>query len=399
MDNLRIGNKKLIKNINKGLVIKEIRKNGPISRTQISQNTNLGLSTITKICDELLEEELIYDVGEGESTGGRKPINLKFNDNYGYIIGIKIENERIILALTNLKPSIISIKSIDYIRKSSFEVVKKLLIKALDELVDKISEGQFLGIGIAVSGIVDHINGRLISSTLLGWEDIDFKDFLQDRYNTNVYVDNDVNCYALAQKWVGKGKDYNNFVCVTIGEGIGAGIIINNRLYRGAMGGAGEIGHMVINAGGRQCYCGQRGCLETYASEDYIIDTVKGNTGETYTIEEIIERAYKGDKHCIDAISTAGEHIGYGLINVIMHHNPQKIILGGKGLKEKDFIVPHILKAMNENWFDRIGVHTELEIDGLGTEYFLLGASILVLSELLEAPIYKGQETLLDSIV
>jgi predicted NBD/HSP70 family sugar kinase len=401
MDNIRIGSKNLIKNINKGLVIKEIRKHGPISRTEVSNNLNLGLSTITKICDQLLEEDLIHEIGEGESTGGRKPINLIFNNNYGYIIGIKIENQRVLFSLTDLEPAILHTETYSFPRNTPFSTVYNLMLKGINSLLKNIQErkGQLLGIGIAISGIVNHLEGELISSTLLGWDNINFKKTLEAKYGVNVYLDNDVNCYTLAQKWLGKGRSNSDFVCVTIGEGIGAGIIINNRLYRGHLGGTGEIGHMIINVGGNQCYCGQRGCLETYASEDYIISYVRNKTGKDYTIEEIISRAYDDDEVCIQAISSAGENIGFGLINVIMHYNPEKIILGGKGLKEKDFIIPHILKTMNNNWFNRIGVETKLEVDGLGNEYFLLGASILVLSALLEIPIYKEQETLLDSMV
>ncbi|HLV10192.1 MAG TPA: ROK family transcriptional regulator [Halanaerobiales bacterium] len=401
MDNIRIGSKNLIKNINKSLVINEIRQKGPISRTEISNKLKLGLSTVTKICEQLQNEDLIYEIGEGDSTGGRKPINLVFNNRYGYIIGIKIENQKVITSLTDLEPSILHKETSNFPRKASFDIVYDLVVAGIDRLLKKVKtqRGQVLGIGIAISGIINHLKGELVSSTLLGWRNIDFKNTLEQRYGINVYLDNDVNCYTLAQNGLGKGKDNNDFVCVTIGEGIGAGVIINNRLYRGFLGGAGEIGHMIINANGKECYCGQQGCLETCASEDFIVEYVKDKSGQGYDIEEIISRAYDNDQSCIEAISIAGRNIGYGLINVIMHYNPEKIILGGKGLKEKDFIVPHILETLNNNWFKRIGVETGLEIDDLGNKYFLLGASILVLSELLEIPIYKEQETLLDSMV
>src|SRR5690554_4735597 len=114
MDNIRIGSKNLIKNINKGLVINEIRNKGPISRTEISNNLDLGLSTITKICEQLQNEDLIYEIGEGDSTGGRKPINMVFNNRYGYIIGIKIENQKIIVSLTDLEPVILHTKSFNF---------------------------------------------------------------------------------------------------------------------------------------------------------------------------------------------------------------------------------------------------------------------------------------------
>jgi len=400
-DDLRIGSKRLMKDINRSLVIREVRENGPISRSELSRRTGLVPSTITKLCDELVAENLLFEFGEGRSTGGRRPMNLLFNNSYGYTIGIKIEDSSVVFSLANLKPTILTHSSAGFPIGATFDEVIPLIFKGIEELIAQIprensSQAQLFGIGIAVSGLVNPDTGVLRFSSLLGWKNIEFGSIIGSRFGTVVRVDNDVNCYALAQKWLGKGKDARNFVCITIGEGIGSGVIVDNQLYRGAAGGAGEIGHMIIVGGGRLCYCGQRGCLEAYASTKAILDEIAARTGTRNSIEGVLDRARSGDSDSLEVLSKAGQAIGWGLVNVVMQYNPEKIILGGEGIVERDFILPAIMVELERNWFNtRTSFPTVVEIDELGNENFLLGASILVLSDLLGQPIYNEKRTVL----
>lgn len=425
MDELRVGSKRLIKDLNRARVVREVRDNGPISRSALARRTGLVLSTITKLCDELVAENLLFEFGEGKSTGGRRPVNLLFNNAYGYTVGVKIEDSSIICSLSNLKPTILKMRSFPFPLGARFEEVVPVLFEGIEAMIAEIPQAAgrpeangapaagrppggessprirarggppFFGIGIAVSGLVDPQSGSLRYSSLLGWENVEFGAIVGRRFATEVRVDNDVNCYALAQNWLGRGKELRDFVCVTIGEGIGSGVIVDNRLYRGASGGAGELGHVIVHGGGRRCYCGQQGCLEAYASTKAIIETVKERTGASHTMETLLALARAGDRDCLVALSEAGRAIGWGLVNVVMQHNPEKIILGGEGLAELDFILPSIAEELDHNWFTRRKVFsTLLEIDALGNENFLLGASILVLSELLGQPIYNENRTL-----
>ncbi len=410
MDNLRIGSKRLIKDINRALVVKEVREKGPISRSALARRTGLVLSTITKLCDELVAANLLFEFGEGKSTGGRRPVNLLFNNSFGYTIGVKIEDSSAVFSLANLKPTILKHRSVPFALRSSFEKVLPLLFEGIESMIREIpaeaadstaaSAGSpLLGIGIAVSGLVDPDSGILRFSSLLGWENVEFASIVGARFGTEVRVDNDVNCYALAQNWLGKGKDSQNFVCITIGEGIGSGVIIGNQLYRGAAGGAGEIGHMIVRGEGRPCYCGQKGCLEAYASTKSILDAVHHRKRRRLSLEEVLELARAGDSDCLEVLEAAGHAIGWGLVNVVMQYNPEKIILGGEGIVEREFIVPAILEELDRNWFNRrTAYRTPLEIEELGNENFLLGAAILVLSDLLGQPIYNEKRTLVAGI-
>jgi predicted NBD/HSP70 family sugar kinase len=412
MDNLRVGSKQLIKDINRALVVKEVRDNGPISRSELARRTGLVLSTITKLCDELVAENLLFEFGEGKSTGGRRPVNLMFNNSYGYTIGVKVEDSSVVFSLANLKPTILKHDSIAFPVRAPVEEVMPLILRGITAMVAEIPQdrgqpagqhtsaesgdrGRLLGIGVAVSGLVDPDSGVLRYSSLLGWKDVELAAIIGPEFDTVVRADNDVNCYALAQNWLGKGKESRNFVCITIGEGIGSGVIVENQLYRGAAGGAGEIGHMIVSGGGRACYCGQKGCLEAYASTNAIIDAVASKKGSRHSIEEVVELARLGDADCRGVLSEAGRAIGWGLVNVVMQYNPEKIILGGEGIAEGEFILPSIIEELDRNWFNtRTAFSTRLEIDDLGNENFLLGASILVLSDLLGQPIYNEKRTL-----
>lgn len=228
---LRTGNKQLIRDINTLLIVNEIRLKSPISRTDISKNLKLGLSTVTNIIEELKKQNYVIESGEADSTGGRKPIILTFNYNWGYTIGIKIGEDCITLALTNLKVEIIKRTQMKFTKGLNSKEVLDKLISKIEMLIEEIPKNKsLLGIGIAISGLVDQENGKLIFSGMLNWHKINIGNFLEKYFNVPVFVDNNVNAYTLAELWQGKGKDLKDFAVVTFGSGIGCGIVLNHKL-------------------------------------------------------------------------------------------------------------------------------------------------------------------------
>jgi glucokinase-like ROK family protein len=403
---LRIGNKELIKDINRSLVINEIRMNGPISRTDISKNLNLGLSTVTNIVEELENQNLVHEVGEADSTGGRKPILLEFNYNYGYIIGIKIEENNLIFALTNLKSEIIEKRVVPFKKGTNSNTVLNMVVENIEKLITKIPYNKnLMGIGVAVSGLVDQQKGKLIYSGMLNWSNVEIGNILENKFNVPVYIDNDVNAYTLAELWYGHGRELNNFIVVTYGSGIGSGIVINKKLYTGDFGGAGEIGHMVLVAEGRKCECGQRGCLEAYASENFIVDYIRDNIKmyseskidltEDLSIEKVYEYAKEGDMLAIDVLRLSAKYLGYGLLSVINLLNPSTIILAGEGMIAKDIILPVINDIVKNNFFKMHEKKVQIKVSELGDEGWVIGASTLAISKLFEIPLYEGQDNAL----
>jgi predicted NBD/HSP70 family sugar kinase len=392
---LIVGSKALIKDINRSRIIAEVRMHGPISRSELSKRIGLVPSTVSKVSDQLISEGLFYESGRGESTGGRRPVYLSFDNGYGYVIAIKIEHNHLVFAVVNLKPFVLETFARDFALGTPFGDVEPMLIEGIRDAESRIpgSGKPLVGISIAVSGIVDPLSGRLTKSTLLGWENVDFSSVIGRHYSCPVYVENDVNCYALSQSLLGNGRSARSFCCVTIGEGIGAGLIVDGTLYRGAIGGAGELGHTIVKGDGEQCHCGQRGCLEAYASSSAIIEAVHRSTGEHLSVESIVERARAGDRACSAALRRAGKALGWGLVSVVSFFNPEKIIVGGEGVVEKEFILPIVQSEIDRNWFSTMGgFHTDIEVDELGNENFILGAAVLALNGLFGLPL-RGDTT------
>ncbi len=408
MDNIRRGNKQLIKELNRAIVINTILNYGPISRTRISEFTDLGLSTVSNIVADLIKKELIYETGEEESSGGRRAILLEFNCNDRFVLGIKIGLDGIIIGLVNMKSKILDQHFIPSPVKSSEKIVLEVLIKAIRDLINKnhIKAEKIVGCGIGVSGLVNQKEGILVFSKILGWKKIRFKEFLEKEFNFPIFVDKDVNALTLTEKRFGVGKKINNFICITIGKGVGAGIVIKGDIYHGSYGGAGDFGHIIIDKDGPLCYCGKRGCLETFSSDQFIINKIKealSNQQDTIikdflkkkedlnsiTVDTVLEAAQKGDIISKNIFQEVGKNLAMGIVNLISLFDPELIVVGGEGVKAGELIFPTMRKVIRDNF----PFKKEIKIVPLqpGEEGWIIGAAELVLSEVFKTPIFKSK--------
>ncbi|MHC1734174.1 MAG: ROK family protein [Erysipelotrichaceae bacterium] len=384
----RTGNKDLIKDINIYHCINAIRSHELISRAEISKEIKLAQSTVTKIINPLVQSGLILEVGDGTSTGGRKPINLRFNNDYGFTISVKIEASRLIVALCNLSPAILSTTVVDFPLGISYEAFKPLLIDAIRE----INKERVFAIGITISGIVDDDSGRLVSSTLLGWSDIHLRDDLFGEFGINIYIENDVNAFAMYQFNSEFGRNHNSFICMTVGEGVGSGIVIDGKLYRGEFGGAGEIGHQILFPEGKQCYCGQKGCLEMYVNEDEVLHRIQRKIGKTVTYNQVF-RENTVDKSIVDeTMLEVYNYVGIAVINLIMQMNPQRIIIGVKKEVDTELLESYLRDTIHENWFyKKAKMETEICFTVLVNEKFVIGMAQIVTNEIVNNSILLGE--------
>ena len=412
MEHLRRGNRALIKDLNRALVLHHLRTQGPLSRTDLATETRLGMSTITKITDELISQGMIRETGAGDSSGGRRPVYLEFNPSYGHVVGVKIEKGQLVFALTDLQAEIVAKESIIYPTDAPAEQVLEILDKAISEFVqmNKVLIQRWLGIGIGISGLVNQAAGELVFSSLLGWGRVPFRKILSQRFSVPVFIDNDVNAYALAELSYGYGREVEDFLLVTIGAGIGAGLVLGKEVYRGGFGGAGEIGHMVIADPGYPCYCGRQGCLEAHAGEQFILAECKrilsqekdsllyNERLDLITMDKVLKAARDGDYAAKQAFYTAGRNLGVGLVNMINLLNPTTIILAGEGMVAEEFLLPGIKAVLPANFFNKIHSEYDLRVSRLGEGAWEKGAATLVINELFKAPIYRGQKTVLSVI-
>ncbi|MCI2424943.1 ROK family protein [Candidatus Acetothermia bacterium] len=386
--NLCKGSKRLIKDLNRAIVVNFIRENGPVSRAAIAAYTNLTQPTLTAIINVLLNTGIIHKNGKGESSGGRCPALFEFNSQYGFIAGIKIEIDRVLLGLIDLGGKLLTRHEEAFPRGSTGKQVLKVLKRGLEQLPNP---GRLLGIGIGVSGFIDMDRGVVIFSPVLNWRNVPIAAPLEKLYKVPVLLDNDVNSLTLAEHWYGAGRPYQNFVCVTVGTGIGSGVVIDNKLYRGSAGGAGEIGHMMIDPDGHLCACGERGCLEAVTADSFLVRTAQ-DKGIAHSIEDLLTAATNGDRCAQDIFVMMGENLGIGVKNIINLLNPQAIILGGERMNASPFFLPAFTDMVRHHSFPDVARELIITEAQLGEAGFLIGAGTLVTQAIFEPPLYTGRK-------
>lgn len=390
MKNITKGSKTLLRDLNRSIVINMVREKGPISRTAISKATGLERASLTNIMNYLLENDLVKEVGEDKSSGGRKPTLVDFNYDYGAACGIKVEAEKVILGLTNLEGKIISKSEEKFPRGSKSEKILKLIKKNIDRLIQ---ETNLLGIGIGISGFVNLENDISIYSPILNWKNVNLARPLEEKYGVPVFIGNDVNTLTLTEKWYGMGKNYKNFICITVGEGIGSGIVIDGKLYTGTIGGAGEIGHICISRNGPKCRCGERGCLEVFASDYFLIREAKKalargqGTFNEPTPKKLLEAAEHGDLIAKDIFKKMGKNLGIGVKNVVNLLNPEAIILGGERMDAYEFFSPSFEEAVKRHSFPEEAKKLDIVPAKFGKEGWIIGAAALVIRDFFKLPL------------
>ena len=391
-----IGNKALIRALNRSTVLNMIKTNDLIARAEVARRTGLSPATVTSITVDLVRDNLIFEKATGDSSGGRRPILLAINPHGGYVIGIKLTETQAISALTDLEANIIT-KGTDTLSGHSPEKVVEDLVKTVSSLLDQggIRKKQLLGVGIGLAGIIDASRGVLRQSPIYKWQDVPLKDMLQKRINAPVYLDNDVNTLTLAERWYGSGQKVDNFLTITIGRGVGMGIVVNGRFYRGASGGAGELGHTVIDPKGPLCECGKHGCLEAYVGDPGLLRSAvearkNGLLGfEAKTIEDLVRLANEGDPGARQVYAQAGELLGRSIANLVNIFNPSRIILNGEGTRAGEWIFGPMKEAIQCHAMPALASDVEIIIDRWGDDKWAYGAASLVLRELFESPVHR----------
>lgn len=391
-----LGNRDLIRAINRSAVLNTIKTYGPISRAEVARFTRLSAATISGITAELIESGLIFEKETGDSKGGRRPILLALKARGGYVVGLKLSESQIVGVLTDLETTVLAKHTQPLLNHSLPQTIDSLA-QVVELLVSqgKIQQKQLLGVGLGLAGIVDGHNGRLRHSPTFGWKDVPFGDLLQDRVQVPVHLGNDVDTLTLTEQWFGKGQGVDNFLTVTIGRGVGLGIVVNGQIYSGFRGGAGEFGHMVIDPDGPACNCGNQGCLETYIADPALLRMAKaavsrGELPETARdLDNLVQLAQEGHPVAINIFDQAGQILGRGIANLINILSPQKIILSGEGIRAGDLIIEPMRKTAAQYVMSGLSADTEIEVDVWNDDAWARGAASLVLQELFKSPIHR----------
>lgn len=382
----------------KDSVLRLIWREHKISRAEISRQLDLSRSTVTEIIKELLPTGLIAEVGIGESSGGRKPILLEFQDDAKVILGIDVGATHVSVAVTNLRGKLLKWIEKEFPVREDSEGTYKLIDKLCDECFSSLNYGydKLLSIGVSVPSPVDPIRPEYLSETIIpAWHGKSGLERLKEKFNVPVYMDNDANLGALAEHWWGAGKSVNDLIFIKISTGIGAGYIFNGRLYRGSKGIAGELSHMPIDPYGRLCGCGLRGCLATVISAWALKERI-GTLSTLYpdsilldgnpNIIDIENAALNGDPLALQIVSEATNYLMNAITSLVNLFNPAMIIIGGSLSRLGDKVIKPIQEKIDSCSLVSSISSTKLVISELGSRGIAIGAATLAIEQAFSDP-------------
>ena len=385
------GNRDLVKAMNRNLLLNIIRREGQLSRKQLTEFSGLSVGAVSGIVADLLENAWILEIGEGDFTGGRRQTLIKLNADAGYALGLKLMENHVVIALTNFDATILHYRRCPLISDSDhLQLVAELADLIQDVLQSShINNDQLFGIGIGLAGVIDSNNGVVHHSPYFGWRDVSLAQLLEDRLQKPVFIENDVNTLTLTEQLFGTGRHYRDFVVMTVGRGIGLGVVINNQLYRGSRGGAGEFGHTVLMqiAGSPGSFT----TLETAASDPAIIEIMHSQDTKLRTslrtLDDLVSLANSGNESAKAVLNRSGVLLGAGLANVVNLFNPELVIISGEGTIAGDYRFTPLMNTLEEYTFDGLLDDVKIVIEPTDDQAWARGAASLVISKVFESPI------------
>lgn len=381
----RTGDQYLVKEINLSIVLDTILRRQPISRANISTMTGLNKGTVSSLVQELIERKLVFETGTGSSSGGRKPVLLQFADHAGFAIGVDLGVNYIHAVLTNLTGKIEQEFTINHYNESEQSVLQHLK-DGIQTLIDAAPPSAYgiIGIGLGIPGIVNS-SGEILFAPNLGWHNMDLASLLRDHFQIPVYVDNEANAGAIGELQYGAGQGTANLVFISAGIGIGSGIILHNEIYKGNTGLSGEIGHLTIEATGKPCRCGNRGCWELYASEQALVSLVsESNPKENLSLEDIVQLAKQENAMILQSLTQVGRYLGIGIAGILNIFNPRKVIIGNRLTKVSEWLLPPLLKEVRTRSLPHHLESVEIQFSNPGFQSTAMGSAHMAISSFLK---------------
>ena len=382
-----------MRSLNRLQVMEALRANGPVSRVEIGEHTGLAPATVSEITGALLAEDLLRESRSVIAGRGRPRIMLEINADGGRVMGIKLSTHQLTLSLTDLTGQAIAAVSLPLLPQelgivATADSVAASIRRLLKE--QRMAPESLSGIGAGLPGFIETGTGTGSWSPLFGDHPASFSELLEDRLGVPVIVENDVNLVALAERWFGEGKGVDNFCVVTVEHGVGMGMFLDGKLYRGRAGMAAEFGHVRHREHGLPCRCGQLGCIEAYAA-DYaivaraaeVVDLGRLDSGQAINeaIREVTRRAKLGDARLRALFADAGHALGLGIANVVNVLTPERVLVTGEGMRAEDLLMRPLIDTFQANTLPFLRETTPLLWHEWADEVWAQGAAALVLHE------------------
>lgn len=385
-----------IRRVNRSTVLRRIYLDRSVSRQELSQLSGLSPATVTNVVAELLQEGIVIEAGMEASQGGRPRSILTTNPHYGYFIGVEVGDTLTRIELFDLTlhklgavayPAVLSENQPEQVVEYIHQGVKAVLAES------GVALEHVLGIGVSVGGIVEQVEHVFAYIPSWGWRSVPLATLLEERFHMPIYLENAAKVMAQAESLFGAGQGYEHLAVLLVATGIGAGIIADGSLYRGAGNSAGEWGHMTIELDGRPCRCGSRGCIEAYAGAPGIIASLREaepqssllhSDDQESTLAAIVDAARGGDPAVTQVLKDTVHYLGAGIANLINLFNPQLILLGGwVVLQIGEYILPELRQCVERYALKQPLSLTKIDLCQLGQDAVAMGAATLVLEQFL----------------
>jgi glucokinase-like ROK family protein len=393
----------LVRKLNTSLILDCLRTRGPLSRARLSAVTGLNRSTVSSLVNDLLEEHLVREIGLEPAGRGRPGMLLELSPDGGCAVGVEIGVDFISVVLTDFIAQILWRQRISSDPEDGQGVIverAEAIVRAALE-IGKDRGLRPLGIGVGVPGLVDVQQGSLVFAPNLHWRDVPLRQMWTQRFNLSVFVENEANAAALGEYYFGVARDVQSLIYLSAGVGLGGGIIIKGKLFRGSGGYAGEVGHMTMDPNGEPCGCGKRGCWETVVGPRAIVRQVREaletnaesqirtlvqDDLESIDVDVVVRAAQAGDHVARKALEEVGVQLGIGIANLVNAFNPEMVVLGGALSLASTFLLPVIEETARKHALAQPYDIVKVAASAHGADACVVGAVALVLDEILREP-------------
>ncbi|CAO97379.1 DNA-binding transcriptional regulator NagC [Erwinia tasmaniensis] len=353
----QIGNIDLVKQLNSAAVYRLIDRQGPISRIQISDLSQLAPASVTKITRQLIERGLIREVDQQASTGGRRAISIITETRAFNTIGVRLGRSDATIMLFDLSGKSLA-EELYPLPQRTQETLEDALFEAIADFCERYQRKlrELIAISVTLPGLVDPFNGMIRCMPHISVNDWPLVARLEERFGLTSFVGHDIRSLALAEHYFGASRDCSDSILVRVHRGTGAGIIANGAIFLGSNGNVGEIGHIQVDPLGERCHCGNFGCLETIAANHAIENRVRHLLTQGYPssltldrcqMQQICQAANGGDALASEVIEHVGRHLGKAIAIAINLFNPQKIVIAGEITAADKVLLPAIQGCIN----------------------------------------------------
>lgn len=356
-------------------ILRTIAALGPTTRKDLAADLGLSKAAMSGLTRDLLDKGMLLETTTSLQGQGRPSVLLDLRPEGAYFVGISLMSDPARLALVDLQGRIAAQAEIP--RAADPEVFAQAALREIPRLIRKakIAPALVAGLGVALSGLVDREQAICVKSTLLGWEDAPLARWLQEGSGLPCFLENDAKSLALNEKHFGQARDLRSFSLVWLGEGIGAAHFIDDRLHRGAHGGAGEIAHCTAELDGPPCRCGKRGCLDAVASLTALLDQARAEGLGAASLEEIEAAAAAGSSAAIRMLHRAGGALGLILAQLVQINDPQRILILHREKAFDGLFATVLRQTLEANVLPRLSGQTPLTLRRVEEDVWLRAAA------------------------